>query len=27
LFVSEDALPGLAESWKAGRSSRGPTTH
>jgi hypothetical protein len=24
---SEDALPGLAESWKDGRSSRGPTTH
>jgi hypothetical protein len=27
LFFSEDALPGLAGSWKGGRSSRGPTTH
>jgi hypothetical protein len=26
LFLSEDALRGLAKSWKAGRSSRGPNT-
>jgi hypothetical protein len=27
LFFSEDAPPGLVESWKGGRSSRDPTTH
>jgi hypothetical protein len=27
LFFSEDALRGLTESWKVGRSSRGPMTH
>jgi hypothetical protein len=26
LFFSEDALRGLLQSWKAGRSSQGPTT-
>jgi hypothetical protein len=26
MFFSEDALRGLAQSWKACRSSRGPTT-
>jgi hypothetical protein len=27
LFFSEDALPGLAESWKGVHSSRSPMTH
>jgi hypothetical protein len=27
LLVSEDVPPGFPESWKGGRSSRGPTTH